>query len=123
VGERGLETNTDPPIYQYRLWGGRRLADLRAVPLPSGPVGEAGILSDREDRSLGRARGGPQGCIYAGLKTGTAAAGLRLALKSGTVMDHLAEFTPKPGDGIFLRAGTVHALGRDLPKEKPPVNP
>ena len=38
------------PIYQYRLWGGRRLANLlTAAPLPSGPVGEAWILSDRDD--------------------------------------------------------------------------
>jgi mannose-6-phosphate isomerase len=57
---------------------------------------------------------GPQSCIYAGLKTGTTAAGRRLALKSGTVMDHLAEFTPKPGNGIFLRAETVHTLGGDI---------
>ncbi len=25
--------------------------------------------------------------------------------------DHLASFTPKPGDGVFLPAGTVHSLG------------
>ncbi len=37
------------PIYQYRLWGGRRLAGLLTAPLPDGPVGEAWILSDRED--------------------------------------------------------------------------
>ena len=37
------------PIYQYRLWGGRHLADLLAAPLPSGPVGEAWLLSDRDD--------------------------------------------------------------------------
>jgi mannose-6-phosphate isomerase len=38
------------PIYQYRLWGGRRLADLLAAPLPGdGPIGEAWILSDRQD--------------------------------------------------------------------------
>jgi mannose-6-phosphate isomerase len=38
------------PIYQYRLWGGRRLADLLKAPLPGyGPVGEAWILSDRGD--------------------------------------------------------------------------
>jgi hypothetical protein len=36
------------PIYQYRLWGGRRLADLLTVPLPGdGPFGEAWVLSDR----------------------------------------------------------------------------
>jgi mannose-6-phosphate isomerase len=40
------------PIYQYRLWGGRRLADLLSVPLPGdGPVGEAWVLSDRDDHS------------------------------------------------------------------------
>jgi mannose-6-phosphate isomerase len=27
------------------------------------------------------------------------------------VADHLAYFTPKPGDGVFIRAGTVHTLG------------
>jgi len=38
------------PIYQYRLWGGRRLANLLTAPLPGdGPIGEAWILSDRDD--------------------------------------------------------------------------
>jgi mannose-6-phosphate isomerase len=38
------------PIYQYRLWGGRRLADLLTTPLPGdGPIGEAWVLSDRDD--------------------------------------------------------------------------
>ena len=40
------------PIYQYRLWGGRRLAELLTAPLPGdGPVGEAWLLSDRDDHS------------------------------------------------------------------------
>ena len=37
------------PIYQYRLWGGRHLAGLLTAPLPDGPIGEAWVLSDRED--------------------------------------------------------------------------
>ena len=37
------------PLYQYRLWGGRRLANLLATPLPDSPVGEAWLLSDRDD--------------------------------------------------------------------------
>jgi len=38
------------PIYQYRLWGGRRLADLLSAPLPRDiPIGEAWLLSDRDD--------------------------------------------------------------------------
>ena len=38
------------PIYQYRPWGGRRLAKLLSTPLPGDdPVGEAWLLSDRDD--------------------------------------------------------------------------
>ena len=38
------------PIYQYRLWGGRRLGNLLCAPLPgNGPIGEAWLLSDRDD--------------------------------------------------------------------------
>jgi mannose-6-phosphate isomerase len=38
------------PIYQYRLWGGRRLSGLLSTPLPGdGPIGEAWVLSDRID--------------------------------------------------------------------------
>ena len=40
------------PIYQYRIWGGRRLNDLLKKPLPpNDPIGEAWILSDREDHA------------------------------------------------------------------------
>lgn len=38
------------PIFQYRLWGGRGLAHFLTAPLPGdGPIGEAWLLSDRED--------------------------------------------------------------------------
>jgi mannose-6-phosphate isomerase len=40
--------------------------------------------------------------------------GLRQALTNGAVADRLACFTPKPGDAVFLPAGTVHALGGDI---------
>jgi len=175
------------PIYQYRLWGGRRLASLLATPLPGdGPVGEAWVLSDRDDfpslvahgplkgwtirqlceqmpvQLLGRLAGrfgrfplllkfldaqdrlsvqvhpsdsqsgslppgehgkteawvvlqaGPESLIYAGLKAGATADGIRRALANGTVEEHLAWFRPRPGDGVFLPAGTVHALGSDV---------
>jgi mannose-6-phosphate isomerase len=39
------------PVYQYRLWGGRRLSDFLSAALPDGPVGEAWLLSDRDDHS------------------------------------------------------------------------
>jgi mannose-6-phosphate isomerase len=52
--------------------------------------------------------------IYAGLKAGTSAADLRLALANGTVVEQLEGFTPKPGESIFLQAGTVHSLGGDI---------
>ncbi|WP_259070117.1 type I phosphomannose isomerase catalytic subunit [Mucilaginibacter sp. X4EP1] len=39
------------PIYQYRIWGGRRLENLLSKPLPpKDPIGEAWILSDRDDQ-------------------------------------------------------------------------
>jgi len=174
------------PIYQYRLWGGRHLASLLTAPLPGGPIGEAWLLTDRDDHQsrvadgslkgrtisqllrqfprqimgklAGRFRRFPlllkfldvhemlsvqvhpteantnllpagetpkteawvvletatQSRIYAGLKTGTTEADLRDALTNKTVADHLACLTPKPGDALFLRAGTVHAMGGDL---------
>jgi len=38
------------PICQYRLWGGRRLSGLLRAPLQGdGPIGEAWLLSDRDD--------------------------------------------------------------------------
>ena len=47
------------PIYEYRIWGGRRLADLLTAPLPGDePIGEAWLLSDRDDHPS-RVAGGP----------------------------------------------------------------
>jgi mannose-6-phosphate isomerase len=175
------------PIYQYRLWGGRRLADLLSAPLPGdGPIGEAWVLSDRDDHQslvadgplkgqtigqlmkqfpeqlLGESarryqrfplllkfldardmlsvqvhpsdahtdllpdgetgkteawvvlESRPESRIYAGLRIGTTADDLRRSFTNGTVEDHLASFTPKPSDGVFLPAGTVHALGGNV---------
>src|ERR1017187_5479795 len=174
------------PIYQYRLWGGRRLANLLTAPLPSGPVGEAWILSDRDDYASRVAEGplkgqtigqllkqfpeqilgklahrfrrfplllkfldvhemlsvqvhptkanlnllpagetakteawvvleaGGQSRLYAGLKPNTTEADLRRALTNGTGAARLSCLTPKPGEAVFLPAGTVHSLGGDL---------
>jgi len=56
------------PIYQYRLWGGRRLAGLLTAPLPGdGPVGEAWVLSDREDHPSRVADGALKGRTIAQL--------------------------------------------------------
>jgi mannose-6-phosphate isomerase len=174
------------PICQYRLWGGRRLEKLLTIPLPDGPIGEAWILSDRDDfaslvangplkgqtirnlfkqfpeQLMGRPAGhyslfpllmkfldardmlsvqvhpsdmqkkylpagehgkteawvileaGKDSRIYAGLKSGTTPDNLRQALANGNVEGQLEYFTPKPGDSVFIPAGTVHALGGDI---------
>jgi mannose-6-phosphate isomerase len=174
------------PIFQYRLWGGRRLSDLISAPLPDGPVGEAWILSDREDHPSRVANGPLKGRtiaeimeqsrvrlmgslaprfkrfplllkfldaremlsvqvhpggghprlipagesskteawvvieaqkgsrIYAGLKPGTTEADLRVACAAGSIANELAGIDPKPGDAVFIPAGTVHTLGNDL---------
>jgi len=56
------------PIYQYRLWGGRRLAKWLTTALPSeGPIGEAWILSDRDDYPSRVTAGPLKGCTIAQL--------------------------------------------------------
>jgi mannose-6-phosphate isomerase len=181
--EKSLYPLRFEPIYQYRLWGGRHLAKLLTAPLPGdGPIGEAWLLSDRDDHPsrvadgplkgltiqqlverspdqlLGKMAGrfrrfpillkfldaheklsvqvhpkdeqtdyipaGESGKteawvvleteetsrIYAGLKPGTTPNELRRAIANRTVADNLASFTPRVGDSVFLRAGTVHSL-------------
>ncbi len=184
VGRAALYPLRFEPIYEYRPWGGRQLARLLTKPLPGdGPIGEAWVLSDRQDHQSrvadgplkGRAIGqlldqysqqlmgtlgpqpggfplllkfldarellsvqvhpsdrqttylpagdtgkteawvvleaGPGSRVYAGLRPGTSAHSLRAAVSNGVLADHLAYFAPKPGDAIFLPAGTVHAVG------------
>jgi mannose-6-phosphate isomerase len=53
----------------------------------------------------------PGSKIYAGLLPGVDEKRLRSALEAGTVADCLHQFTPRPGDCLFLKAGTVHAVG------------
>jgi mannose-6-phosphate isomerase len=55
------------PIYQYRLWGGRHLENLLSTPLPDGPIGEAWLLSDREDHQSLVAEGPLKGSSIAQL--------------------------------------------------------
>ena len=45
------------PIFQYRMWGGRRLGDWMDTILPDGPIGEAWVFSDRDDYSSRVAEG------------------------------------------------------------------
>ena len=49
--EQALYPLSFEPIFQYRLWGGRKLGDWMSKPLPNGPIGEAWILSDRNDHA------------------------------------------------------------------------
>jgi mannose-6-phosphate isomerase len=81
-------------------------ADTHTDLLPAGETGktEAWVVLEA----------GPESRIYAGLKPGTTEAGLRQAITNGGVADHLACFTPKPGDAVFIPAGTVHSLGGDV---------
>ena len=78
-------------------------ADARADLLPAGETGktEAWVVLEAGTKSR----------VYAGMKPGTTADDLRQSLANGTMADDLVCFTPKPGDGIFLPAGTVHSLG------------
>jgi mannose-6-phosphate isomerase len=53
----------------------------------------------------------PDSRIYAGLLPGVDERALRRALAAGTVAECLHRFTPRAGDCLFLKAGTVHAVG------------
>lgn len=53
----------------------------------------------------------PGGRVYAGLKPGVDAAVLSKAIAAGSAADCLHSFEPRPGDCLFLPAGTVHAVG------------
>jgi mannose-6-phosphate isomerase len=53
----------------------------------------------------------PGSRVYAGLRSGIDEQQLRSALAGGTVAACLHSFEPRPGDCVFLPAGTVHAVG------------
>src|SRR5262245_25795845 len=53
----------------------------------------------------------PGSRIYAGLLPGVDEPSLRRALAAGAVTGCLHSFEPRPGDSVFLPAGTVHAVG------------
>jgi mannose-6-phosphate isomerase len=52
--------------------------------------------------------------IYAGFKPGVDDAKFREAMANKSTPGTLHSFTPKPGDCVFLNAGTVHAIGANI---------
>jgi mannose-6-phosphate isomerase len=52
--------------------------------------------------------------LYAGFAPGVTADRFRAALADRTVPGKLHSFTPRPGDCVFVKAGTVHAVGADV---------
>jgi mannose-6-phosphate isomerase len=56
----------------------------------------------------------PGSVMYAGLKPGVDRTQLEAAIRDGVCDSVLHEVHPKPGDCIFIPAGTVHALGHGL---------
>src|SRR5262245_26441987 len=53
----------------------------------------------------------PESRIFAGLSPGVGQKEFEAALRSGSVEGCLHQFAPRPGDFIFMPAGTVHAVG------------
>lgn len=81
-------------------------SDEQAAKLDPPDLGktEAWVVMNAESDSL----------IYAGLKRGFDRAALERELNRGTCDLCLHRFEPVPGDCVFIKAGTVHALGAGL---------
>ena len=56
----------------------------------------------------------PGAKIYAGLKPGVTRDQFSAAIESGTTENLLHSFEPAVGDCVFIRAGTLHAIGSGL---------
>jgi len=56
----------------------------------------------------------PDGFLYAGLKRGFDRAALEREVRRGTCELCLNKIEPRPGDCVFIPAGTVHAIGAGL---------
>ena len=56
----------------------------------------------------------PGAKIYAGLKQGVDAEQFREAIGSGNTESVLHSFEPKSGECVFIKAGTIHAIGEGL---------
>ena len=56
----------------------------------------------------------PGSVLYAGLKPGVERHDLLEAIEAGRSAECLHQMEPKPGDCVFIPAGTVHALGAGL---------
>jgi len=52
--------------------------------------------------------------IYAGFRPGVGPDTFRAAMSDRAAHRTLHQFTPAPGDCVFLRAGTVHAIGANI---------
>jgi mannose-6-phosphate isomerase len=57
---------------------------------------------------------GPGARLIAGLKPGTSAETLAAAIRNGTIIDWVQYYAVRAGDSIFMRPGTIHALGPGL---------
>jgi len=56
----------------------------------------------------------PNAQLIAGLKANTSAEALRQTIRNGTIFEHVQYLSVNQGDMIFIRAGTIHALGPGL---------
>jgi mannose-6-phosphate isomerase len=56
----------------------------------------------------------PDSRIYAGLKAGIDESTLRSRLEQGNVEDCLHSYPVRPGDSVFIPAGTLHAIGEGI---------
>lgn len=56
----------------------------------------------------------PNAEILCGLRDNTSAEALARAVRGGTLLDHMQRLNVQAGDSVFIRPGTIHALGPGL---------
>lgn len=114
-----INANTIPVQLQNRFPLLLKFLDAdRALSIQVHPDDKMGATLDPPDLGKTEAwyvmHADPGAKIYAGLKQGITPEKFRSAVKHGFTEDTLHSFEAKKGDCIFIRAGTVHAIGQGL---------
>lgn len=117
LGRRGVEVVESQPMRRFPLLL-KYLDANRNLSVQVHPTAAAAAALDPPDLAKTEAWvvvvAEPGSLIYAGLRAGVDRPALAEALRNGTCQQCLHSFEARPGDCVFIPAGTVHALGQGI---------